>query len=367
MDNREQELGDALEKRKEEGLLRVLSVSENLVDFCSNDYLGFSQLPELRNISSSHIPAGATGSRLISGNNSLAEETEKKIAAYHEAEAALVFNTGYMANTGLFSCIAGKEDVFIYDEQCHASIIDGMRLSHARRYKFKHQDMADLEKKLQQFDGKKIVVVESVYSMDGDLAPLDRIHELCEKYNAVWCVDEAHATGIFGDKGKGLVHEYGLEKMAFARIITFGKALGLHGAAILGSTLLRSFLVNHARSFIYTTALPPHTYLQIQKAYEILSQTKREKLTDLITYFRSLPVKNLQRIDTISPIQSILTGNNEGAVSLANHLQARGFFVKAILSPTVKARTERIRICLHSFNTKEETNGLINEINNFAS
>lgn len=274
-------LQEKLFERESNGLLRTLTDAEGLVDFSSNDYLGFSQLPILKQIEYASLHSGATGSRLITGNSRLSEITEKIIAGFHNAEAALIFNTGYMANLGLFSCIATKGDTFISDEYIHASIIDGMRLTNANRYKFKHNDLADLEKKLQQATGKKFIVVESIYSMDGDEAPLKAIVALSKKYDALVIVDEAHATGTFGENGEGLAGHYHLEKEIYARVYTFGKAIGLHGAVVTGSIVLRNYLINFARSFIYTTALPPHTYLQIQAAYKLLPSADRRGLFEL--------------------------------------------------------------------------------------
>lgn len=358
-----------LDKRKAEGLYRELVCPAGSIDFSSNDYLGFSQLPELiipENFTSA-LKAGATGSRLISGNSPVAEDTEQMIAAFHHAEAALIFNSGYHANIGLFSCIASKDDTVISDEFIHASIIDGIRLSHARRFKFRHNSTVDLEKKLQLAGGNIFVVVESIYSMDGDEAPLTEVAALCEKYNAFLIVDEAHATGLYGTNGEGLVCQYNLEEKVYARIITFSKAIGLHGAAVTGSNVLRNFLINHARSFIYTTALPPHCYLQIQQAYKLLPFANREGLFQLINHFRkaSSNFKNISFSISHSPIQGIVVGDNFKARSLANHLYSKGVFAKAILSPTVPAGTERLRICLHVFNTTEQIDKLLELVNEF--
>ncbi len=360
-------LQEKLDVRTSSGLLRTLLLADGKTDFSSNDYFGFSRsllsLPTEK-----RIPAtGATGSRSITGNSILAEETERMIASFYNREAALIFNCGYMANVGLFSCIAAKGDSFISDEYIHASIIDGMRLSHANRLKFKHNDPADLEKKMQLATGKKIVAIESVYSMDGDEAPLKEIVTLCKKYDALLIVDEAHATGVYGKKGEGLVCKYGLEQDVYACIYTFGKALGLHGAVVVGSYTLRNYLVNHARSFIFTTALPPHTYLLVQEAYRALPNADRKKLFDNVAYFKTATrkVKTLSFMESNSPIQGIIIGDSFKARSLSEHLFTKNIFVKAILPPTVPAGTERLRICLHSFNTEAEIDLLLAEIINF--
>jgi len=359
-------LQDKLDERMANGLYRSLVYATDKTDFSSNDYFGFSKSLSVKNNDSAAGNSGATGSRSITGNSLLAEDTEKIIAQFHGAEAALIFNSGYMANVGFFSCIAAKGDTFISDEYIHASIIDGMRLSYASRLRFKHNDLHDLEKKLQLAAGKKIVAVESIYSMDGDEAPLKEIAGLCKKYDAILIVDEAHATGVFGDKGEGLVSKYHLTKDVFACTYTFGKAIGLHGAAITGSHTLRNYLINNARSFIYTTALPPHTYLQIQDAYKALPMADRTKLFQLIAYFREATqtMKGLRFIDSNSAIQGIITGDNFKAKALAETLFKKGFYVRPILSPTVPVSTERVRICLHTFNTINEIKMLLTEINN---
>jgi 8-amino-7-oxononanoate synthase len=361
-----------LDDKKAKGLLRQLIAVDNKIDFCSNDYLGFASNKELINsvhnalINSENKPLkiGSTGSRLITGNSKLAEDTEAIIAQFHKAEAALIYSSGYAANVGLFSCIVGKGDTIISDEYIHASIIDGIRLNKANRTWFKHNDLEDLETKLQLANNKTIVVIESIYSMDGDEAPLSKIADLCEKYGALLIVDEAHSTGIYGENGEGLVCQYSLENRVYARIHTFGKALGVHGAAIVGSAILRQYLINYSRAFIYTTGIPPQYYLQIQRIYYYLPQGNKTQLFELINYFRThiKSIKNVVIIDSKSPIQAVVIGNNFKTKSIENQLLNEGYFVKAILSPTVAVGTERLRISIHSFNTKDEIHGLIGAI-----
>lgn len=360
-----QKMEHTLEKRRSAGLYRRFVAINGATDFCSNDYLGFARL-QLQPTQFYNVPAGSTGSRLLSGNSLLAEETEHLIAFYHQADAALIFNSGYNANLGLFSSIAARGDTIITDELIHASIIDGARLSHASRFKFRHNDLSDLEKKMQNSTGQIFVAVESIYSMDGDEAPLVEVAGLCKKYHALLIVDEAHATGIFGGKGEGLVCKYGLQDDVFACIYTFGKALGLHGAAVTGSNSLRNYLVNFARSFIYTTALPPQTYFQLQETYRLLPSADRTSLFHLITYFRAkvAGISQLAFINSHSPIQGILIKDNWKSKDVETKLFEKGFFTKAIVSPTVKVGEERLRICLHSFNTTTEIDGLLNELLN---
>ena len=358
-------LQSLLDKKQADGLLRRLVSVSDKIDFCSNDYLGFASNNDLHHLDSPSIPIGSTGSRLITGNSTLAENTERLIAEFHKAEAALIYSSGYMANVGLFSCIASKNDTIISDEYIHASIIDGIRLSKAHRSVFKHNDLVDLEAKLRTATSNKIVVVESIYSMDGDEAPLSKIVDLCEKYSALLIVDEAHSTGIYGNNGEGLVCQYGLENRVYARIHTFGKAVGYHGAAIVGSAILRQYLINHSRSFIYTTALPPSFYIQIQNIYKALPNAQRNGLFELIQHWKEniVTVKKYSIIESHSPIQAILIGDNFKAKAIENQLISTNFFVKSILSPTVAVGTERLRISLHSFNTKEQIDSLIDTFN----
>jgi len=362
-ENYDRYLQQKLDEKNAIGTLRSLIYANDKIDFSSNDYFGFTHSGILT-IDKNTLPSGATGSRSITGNSALAEDTENNIAQFHGREAALIFNTGYMANVGLFSCIAGKGDTFISDEYIHASIIDGMRLSYANRLRFKHNDIADLEKKLNVATGNKIVAVESIYSMDGDEAPLVSIAAACKQYNALLIVDEAHATGVYGDKGDGLVCQHNLQNEVYAVVHTFGKALGLHGAVVTGSKLLRTFLLNQARSFIFTTALPPHNYLLIQKAYSLLPTADRNKLIELVAYFREKisAVNTISFIESHSPIQGIMVGDNFKTKALATHLFDKGFFVRPILSPTVPVGKERIRICIHSFNTREQIDHLVDSL-----
>lgn len=363
-------LQESLDKRSSAGLLRKLVYTEELIDFSSNDYLGFARNLSFETDCPTHQPLhGSTGSRLITGNSALAEQTEQLVADVHRAESALIFNTGYMANVGLFSSIGDKDSVFIYDEYIHASVHDGMRLSRAQRFKFKHNDLDDLDKKLKNTEGgKKYVAIESIYSMDGDIARLADIADICKIHNAALIVDEAHGTGVLGQNGEGLVYQLGLESLVWARVYTFGKALGVHGAAVVGSRLLRDFLINHARSFIYATALPPLAYHHIQHAYRLLPLAERAKLYALVDYFIQ-KTKDITLseghflLNPFSPIQGIVIPNNQKIVQLAQYLHQNGIFAKAILSPTVPRGMERIRICLHSFNTFEEIDKLLIIVN----
>jgi 8-amino-7-oxononanoate synthase len=371
MNTAEQFIKDRLHSRTNEGSLRKLSSSCLRIDFCSNDYLGFARSAKLKEqidqeVQRNHLyQNGSGGSRLLNGNTAYTEETESFVAAFHQAQTGLIFNSGYDANIGLLSSLAQRGDTIISDELVHASLIDGARLTHAARYTFRHNDLNDLETKLIHAKGNTYVVTESVYSMDGDIASLTEINALCERYNANLIVDEAHALGIFGDYGKGLVQQLGLQDKVFARVVTFGKALGCHGAAVLGSSSLRQYLINFARPFIYTTAAPAHTIASVKCAYQLLSSTDFSSLIrEKIKYYADLlgEVGDDQVTSTPSAIQTLLFPGNANAKSAASLLQDKGLDVRAILSPTVRAGQERLRICLHTYNTGEEIKQLVNEL-----
>jgi 8-amino-7-oxononanoate synthase len=366
-------LEDKLNKRKEQNALRLLVYNQASIDFCSNDYLGFARSEQLhenclhkwKTLNASN-KNGSGGSRLLAGNTLFAETLENKIAQFHQAQSGLIFNSGYDANTGLFSALMQKGDTILYDELIHASIHDGIKLSKADAFMFKHNDLLHLEERLKNAQGIKYVTVESIYSMDGDEAPLQKLVELCEKYNANLIVDEAHATGITHNDGKGLVQKHNLQEKVFARIHTFGKALGVHGAIVLGSNILRDYLINFARSFIYTTALPIKSLIAIDEAYQLLQLNSDviQKLTKNIVLYNTVieQQKHVQRIISNSPIQTIIIGGNENVKLLAKNLQSKDFDVRPILSPTVPKGKERLRICLHSFNTEPEIVALLEAI-----
>lgn len=356
-----------LNKRQQDLSIRTLQQKNHLVDFCSNDYLGFASSALLKHKTAEIIRqypfqnSGATGSRLISGNNAFAEELENILAKFHNTEAALLFNSGYDANLGFFSSVPQKHDLIIFDELVHASIRDGIKMSRANAISFSHNNLEDLAHQIQAQQYEQLyVVVESIYSMDGDEAPLQALVALCKKQQAHLIVDEAHATGIYGKNGEGLVQQLNIESEVFARIHTFGKALGCHGAVVVGSNILKQFLVNYARSFIYTTALPFHSLASISAAYKLLpfQNIKRQKLNTLIQLFKEKTTGKLPLLESNSPIQSIILSGNKKTKNISLKLENEGFYAKAILHPTVAKGSERIRICLHSFNTNQEVTKL---------
>ena len=364
-----QYIKDKIQFRKENDSFRVFKLNEGIVDFCSNDYLGFAKdkqfaLEAHQLLMQQELRVnGNSGARTITGTSKEILSLESTLAKHHLAESALLYNSGYTANVGLFSSLPYRGDTIIYDELIHASIRDGMQLSKARSFSFLHNDLASLEKKLSLATGRIYVVVESIYSMDGDTAPLKSIAELCSQYDAALIVDEAHSNGIYGKDGAGLVVELGLEKTVFARVITFGKALGCHGAAVLGSQDLIAFLINFSRSFIYTTAPAPHQVLSLKIAYGNLSkvENKRLILSKLIALFK-LKIKEVLNVDLIessSPIQCLIIPGNSVVKQVCSGVQDDGFGVRPIVAPTVPVGKERIRICLHSYNTEDEVIALV--------
>lgn len=359
-----------LQVRKEEQRYRNLFIIENKVDFSSNDYLGFSHSAYIRQqvknelYNNPNLKSGATGSRLLSGNSALFKELEHFLAQIHHSEAALLFNSGFDANVGLISTVAKPGDVIFYDEFVHASIHQGMKLSGAELISFEHNCSNDLKLKLESHCSinTRFIITESIFSMEGDRADLKDLANISKEFNLNLIVDEAHAVGLFGRNGAGWCIECGIEHDCFARVITFGKAIGSHGAAVLGSTLLINYLINFSKNFIYTTGLETSTLLTVKHTYKYLQSNVNQlnKLSKLINYFNLLRNKNilLNSIVGEGPIFGIIIGENIKCKETANYLQENGLDIRPILSPTVKKGTERLRVILHSFNTEKQIDRL---------
>jgi 8-amino-7-oxononanoate synthase len=318
-----------LQQRGRLGNLRSLKIlPKGLIDFSSNDYLGL----------------GSTGSRLLTGNSVVAEELESHIAAFHGFESGLLFNCGYMANLGLISILEGT---ILFDAAVHASTRDGIRLSSSRAFAFRHNDLEHLESRLRKSQQETFICIESIYSTDGSVAPLQEIKELADRYGAHLIVDEAHAVGVWGPQGRGLVD------VAFAKVVTFGKALGAHGAIVLGSKQLRELLINFATPFIYTTALPFYSLAAIKSSYDLFPQFENER-----AHIQQL----MQILRSSSHIHAVKIPGNEQAKQAAGRLVDRGFDVRPLLSPTVQRGHELLRISLHAFNTPEQVRTLCKEL-----
>ncbi|GJC82975.1 8-amino-7-oxononanoate synthase [Colletotrichum liriopes] len=431
-----------LARRESRSQLRRLTlVPAGSADFSSNAYLSLSTHPDIQRRYLARIKAhlrpsrtspndgdddsrnstallGSGGSRLLDGNVSLAESLEKDIASFHRGPAGLLFNSGFDANVGLFSCVPQPGDIIIYDELIHASVHDGMKLSRAgKKIAFAHNTveptesqkwpqslsevlsrLADGEEGRQVREGLKrvFVAVEGVYSMDGDVAPLKEVVECVERHlplgNGLVIVDEAHSTGLLGKRGRGLVCELGLEDRIWARVHTFGKAMSCSGgrspisqvlmkmtshplAIILCSHITRSYLINYARSLIYTTAMPFTSLASIQTAYDFISNGHSESLlrhlwslinqtNDLLMVLldRHRPERTLMHLASGKPKSPIIPLFTSNPRSLAQHCQKRGFMIRPIVAPTVPVGSERVRICLHAGNTFDEIEGLVSAI-----
>lgn len=409
----------ALNRRRSEGTLRTLMTvdelqtheSLSLIDFSSNDYLGLAQCSRQQErveaayqtaSASSLTPLGATGSRLLSGDSVYCRKLEEWLARLHNRPAALVCNSGYDANLCITSCL--PVDVVLMDELCHNSIVMGVRWNSRQEntivVTFRHCDVKDLEQKLQTLAGGKVVlvVVESVYSMDGDVAPLQDIMDVSSTFGAQVVVDEAHGLGIFGrtnrrdlnlddiglsdensmvDGGTGVLAALNLEShpSLLCSVHTFGKAAGCHGAVLCcSSQLLRDYLLNYARPFIYSTALPLHSLVTIQCSYESMigndGEERRRRVFELVRIFRhmvesilkvALPSNsNIALCPSDSPIQALLVPGNEDCIEFCRMMQrSHGILLYPIRAPTVPRGQERVRIILHAHNTLDQVTNLV--------
>jgi 8-amino-7-oxononanoate synthase len=358
-----------LHSRLRLGNLRCLKLSESGIDFASNDYLGLARSSQMKQLvvdewnSYDHQlnGVGSTGSRLLTGNSEYALKLEEDIARFHGYETSVLFGCGYMANVGLISAVASHECVIFFDAAIHASTRDGIRLSRAKAFAFKHNDVEHLERRLKNCSekGERFICVESMYSTDGSIAPLVEICRCAKKYAAHVIVDEAHATGVFGQGGRGLVFEYNLVHDVFAQITTFGKAVGVYGAVVLGSHFLKQILINFSTSYIYTTSLPFTTLASIKCSYDLFPNMnqEREHLYKLIDVFR-----NSFTYASFSQIQFVPIEGNQAVRQMSKRLLDEGFDVRALMSPTVQRGDERLRICLHAFNTENDLMQLIHII-----
>ena len=386
----ESHLSSLLERRRRDSKLRNLTASPpGSVDFSSNDFLSLSSNPTFRSdylaaLNIAEFSAGSTGSRLLDGNSSLAETLETNIAAFHGAQSGLLTNSGFDANVSIFTCLPQPGDVIVYDELIHASVHDGMRQTRAKSsLKFRHNDVEDLRRLLQRVKSEEpranvFVAVESVYSMEGDLAPLKEISNVLDSIfpngQAHFIVDEAHATGIYGPKGAGRVSELNLQDRVSIRLNTFGKALACNGAIILCSPTIRLYLINYARPLIYTTFMSYPSLLAIRTAYNWLMNGTFDPLStlldNLITHLhqqlqtltpltQSLADPSLLNIPDECPHSPIFALLSTKPRELAKYCQQAGFVVRAVVPPTVPEGTERVRVCLHAGNTLEEINRFV--------
>ena len=353
---------------EEKSQLRRLARMEG-VNLSSNDYLGLSTDPRLARAVKAALEAGSpvasTGSRLLSGNSAEWEELEAAFARFIGTEAALFFSSGYAANVGLLGAMLRPGDTVFSDESNHASLIDGIRLSPARKVIFPHLDLNYLEDALRRDSvslGRKFIVVESLFSMEGDRAPVPELLSLAARFGAELIVDEAHATGVFGPAGRGLVAAAGGNTRVLATVHTCGKALASAGAFVCGSETLKQFLVNRARTFIFSTALPPYFAAQISKAVEIGAgaDAERRVLLDLADFLRARLRDAGFNIGTSeSQIVPVLLGGNDTAVHYADALQRAGFAVRPIRPPTVPEGQSRLRLSVTTKISEEVLDRLV--------
>ena len=358
---REQGLYRALRRVEGDQGPTLLIEGREVINFSSNNYLGLANHPALCHAAKGAIDrygCGSGASRLISGNMTLHEELEDKIAELKGTEAALVFNSGFQANTGVIPVLAGEGDVILSDTLNHASIIDGCRLARAKIVVYGHCDLNDLERGLKnsRSNSRKLIVTESLFSMDGDEAPLADIVSLAEKHGAMLMVDEAHATGVYEPNGAGLVAKLGLGDRVLVQMGTLGKALGGFGAYVAGSKALRELLINRCRSFIFTTSLPPAVMAMAIAAIDLVKRKpeQRQRLRDNCEHLRGgLKALDFTLGNSRSQILPLMIGDATRCMKLSEDLLQRGVFAQGIRPPTVPPGTSRLRITLMATHTAE--------------
>jgi 8-amino-7-oxononanoate synthase len=371
---------EELQKLRKEGLLRTLRTVESpqgkeitiagrpYLSFCSTNYLGLANDPRVKEAAAKAIEKygwGTGSSRLISGTTRLHREMEERFARFHGAESCISFATGYMANLGTIAALVGPGDAVIVDRLDHASIIDGCRLSRARLLVYRHGDAASLENVLSGAQGfnRKLIVTDSVFSMDGDLSPLPDLVTLARHYDAMVMVDEAHAVGVMGDTGRGAVEYYGLEGQVDVLMGPLSKAFGGVGGYVVGSEALITFLQNKCRSFIYTTAPPAAACAAAVEALNIVEKEpqRREKLRENVQYLkRGLAAKKVETTNSASQIVAVMIGEAEKALALSRKLFKKNVLIPAIRPPTVPKGTSRLRIMVTSEHEKEDIDRLLN-------
>lgn len=355
--------------KENEALRSLRPLNRYSIDFCSNDYLGITTSGALllavkEELSrSTSLLVGATGSRLVSGEHEELQLTEETIARHHRSERALLFPSGYQANIALISSLAKHGDTILYDEEIHASLRDGVRLSFARSRSFRHNDMEDLRAKIKNATGHIFILSEALFSMSGEFAPLADLIQIAVEFEAQLIIDEAHSAGILGDSGAGMFENIPMRDVVLARTIGYGKAFGVSGGAVVGSRLLIEWLINTARPFIFSTGVNLINATAIRASYHLVSKAQRERaaLSRLIFEWKKLvSAKNLKNfINSDGPIQGVIIPGNRKVIEMAEHVSKKGIEVRAIRSPTVKKETERIRIVLHSFNSEEQLRTLV--------
>ena len=343
--------------------------------FCSNDYLGLANHPAvIKSLQSAaeRFGVGSGASHLVNGHSSEHHALEEELAAFCGRERALLFSTGYMANLGAITALVGQGDAVFEDRLNHASLLDAGLLSSARFQRFLHNDLDNLQTRLEKTEAaRKLIVVDGVFSMDGDFAPLPQLAQLAQQHNAWLMVDDAHGFGCFGQRGGGTAEHFGLTQAQLPILMgTLGKAFGTFGAFIAGSEVLIETLIQFARPYIYTTAMPPAVAAATRTSLQLLQQEswRREHLQQLIAHFRRGAAEiGLQLLDSASPIQPIILGDEARALAFSEELAARGFLVIAIRPPTVPVGSSRLRVTLSAAHSVAQVDALLNaltDINN---
>ncbi|MDZ4141019.1 MAG: 8-amino-7-oxononanoate synthase [Methylotenera sp.] len=371
-------LKSALEKRKTDGLLRqrrlldspqaehIVANSQKYLSFCSNDYLGLANHPAL--VAAMQKAAGDSGvgsgaSNLITGHHRYHDNLEKQLAKFVGLPAALLFSTGYMANIGVLGALVGRNDAIFADKLNHACLNDGSYYSLAEFNRFAHNDVAALESLLKDSIAKhKLIAVDAVFSMDGDLAPLPEYLALCEKYDAYLYIDDAHGFGVLGEHGEGSLTHFNLKSPRIIVMATLGKAAGVAGAFVAGEQVVIDYLIQTAKSYVYSTPAPPALSATLSASVNLIEQGDdlREHLRRLIAYFKdNLHCKKWQLMPSITAVQPLLVGSNQEALSLSEYLQTLGILVPAIRPPTVPVDTARLRISLSAAHTLDDIKALI--------
>ncbi|MGF9963035.1 8-amino-7-oxononanoate synthase [Bacillus rhizoplanae] len=344
---------------------------KRLLNLASNNYLGLAGDERLKEAAMEAIKrygAGATASRLVVGNYPLYEEIEQRICVWKETEKALLVNSGYTANVGAISSLVSRHDIVFSDKLNHASIVDGIVLSGAEHKRYRHNDLEHLERLLKSApaEKRKLIVTDTIFSMDGDTAHLEHLVMLKEKYGALLMIDEAHASGIYGKKGAGLAHNHSeLAKRIDIHMGTFSKALGCYGAYIAGNAVCIDYMINTMRGFIFTTALPPGVLGAIGKAIEIVSkdETYRQRLIENGGYFRTaLQEAGFHIGDSTTHIVPVIVGSNEATLRFSMKLQEAGIAAIAIRPPTVPQYSSRIRFAVTAQHTNDDLQWAVQRI-----
>jgi len=374
-------LQQELEQRKADGLLRqrrlldspqaehIVANDKPYLSFCSNDYLGLANRPELiaaMQQAAANSGVGSGASNLITGHHRYHDDLEKQLAAFVELPAALLFSTGYMANIGVLGALMGRNDAIFADKLNHACLNDGAYFSYAEFHRYPHNDVAALEKQLQASKAKhKLIAADAVFSMDGDIAPIPEYLALCEKYDAYLYLDDAHGFGVLGPHGQGSLHHFNIKSPRIIMMATLGKAAGVAGAFVAGEQVVIDYLIQKAKSYVYSTPAPPALSATLSASLKLIAQGDdlRAHLNSLIAYLKSnLHLNKWRLLPSDTAIQPLVIGGNEASLAVSEYLQAKGILVPAIRPPTVPTGTARLRISLSAGHTLDDVKQLITVI-----